>query len=554
MVVKWIATIVVWGAYAVAFAPLHELTAGGGAQAALVLVPVALTGWVGGFGAGLTAALVATVLTAYLFGTVGSTGFSWREVVMQTVAVFFVGGLTGYAHDLKRRLQVRERESNVRARRDGLTGALNRRALVEEVEDVVSDPGRRAGLFYVDLDGFKAINDTFGHGVGDDVLKIVVDRFRTVLRRSDLVARVGGDEFVLVLPDLPDAARAAHLADQLVTSLQAPYELDGAQVRVTASIGVAMSPDDGRNLDVLMRSADTALYRVKHEGRNGFRLAEAHQDDLPGDAETLRVELRQALDRGELDLQFQPQVSLSSGRTGVFEALLRWRHPRRGLLPPSAFLPVAEAMRMSVPIGTWVLEVACRQAVAWRSGGDTRLRIAVNVSGTQFFDPDFVDTVRRALRASGLPPHALELEVTEATLIRDVDRAIGILRDLRRLGVALALDDFGTGVSSLTYLRRMPIDALKLDRSCVAALGEGAEGNVTMAVMRHVVDLAHTLGLRVVAEGVETGAELAAVRAVRCDCAQGDLFAAPRDAAEVARLLPSTEPYDLQRMATAGEP
>lgn len=416
------------------------------------------------------------------------------------------------------------------AQHDALTGLPNRFLLEDRLQQAVAYAHRHeSGLavLLLDLDGFKYINDTLGHQAGDQVLVEVSRRIRLVIRQADTLARIGGDEFCIVATDLRRPSDALRIAQTCLDSLRKPILIAERDYSVSASIGISHYPEHGDQPQVLQQHADTAMYHAKFNGKNGFQVFTTEINAQLRERVELMGDLRQALDRKELRLEYQPQV-LADGELVCFEALLRWNHPSRGLISPATFIPIAEETGLVVPIGKWVLEQACHQLAVWRAAGYENLRMAVNVSTLQFERQDWVQTISDALQASGLPPSALELELTETVVMKNCKHAAERLGQLRELGISTAIDDFGTGYSSLTYLQNLPIDTLKIDQSFVRnldPLSDGESGNG--AIVRAIVTLAQQLGLRVVAEGVETAEELDLLRRLGCDLMQGYFFARP---------------------------
>jgi len=423
-----------------------------------------------------------------------------------------------------------------RATHDPLTGLPNRSLFERNLEQALAEAqrhGRALAVLFIDLDRFKQINDSLGHLAGDQVLVQAAQRLHGCLRRSDLLARMGGDEFTAVITDLSDTRDAARVAEKLLAAFQEPFLWEGQELFVTASIGVSLFPRDGRDAAALQRNADVAMYRAKSRGRNAFEffvpeLAAAAQHRLQ-----IENSLRKALDKGEFRFFYHPQVD-GSGRLAAFEALLVWDHPTLGLTPPSQFIPIAEDCGMIVPIGAWAIQEACRQCALWQSQGLPRAAVAVNISAVQFARQDFVETVAQALSASGLDPTLLELELTENVVLRRLDESARQMERLRALGVSIAIDDFGTGYSSLSYLRRLPVDILKMDQSFLQ--GGGARPSA-MPLVEAIIALAHGLGLKVVAEGVETRDHFEALKAAGCDRFQGYLWGEPLTAEAATRLL-----------------
>jgi diguanylate cyclase (GGDEF)-like protein/PAS domain S-box-containing protein len=419
---------------------------------------------------------------------------------------------------------------------DALTGLPNRVLFEQRLEHALAGAGRHNWLLavlFIDLDRFKQVNDTLGHSAGDWVLKQVSRRLESCLRKSDSLARMGGDEFTLILTELNDPQDAQRVARKLLDAFQSPFQAEARELFLTGSIGISLYPRDGRDAATLQRKADTAMYRAKSRGKNSF---EFYTPELGIAAlERLEIEnaLRRAMDNGEMQLYYQPQAAMS-GKLAGFEALLVWMHPRLGVIPPAQFIPVAEESGMIFPIGAWALTEACRQNAAWQRSGSSRLKVAVNVSPMQFARADFVETVAQALAHSGLEPALLELELTENVVVRDLEESARQMDRLRALGVGISIDDFGTGYSSLSYLRHLPIDTLKIDQSFLKELGSESS---TVPLVQAIVTLAHGLGLTVVAEGVENHRQLEALRSVGCDMFQGYLLGEPLPAEAAGRLL-----------------
>ncbi len=419
------------------------------------------------------------------------------------------------------------------AQRDALTGLANRAALRDRLVERLANARRSnqaMAVLYVDLDRFKLVNDSLGHAVGDALLRKVAARFESALREGDVVARLGGDEFAVIQSDAPQPAAAKALATRLIDLISRAYALDGHVLNVGASVGIAIFPDDGHEPDVLLKNADLALYRAKAEGRGVCRFYEPGMDERMQARRSMEIDLRRSLALKELQLVYQPQVNIATNRIVGFEALVRWNHPRRGLVSPADFIPLAEEIGVIVPIGEWVLRTACKQAAAWESPAS----IAVNLSPVQFRGGKLVETVVSALAHSGLAPSRLELEITEGALLDNNDAVLQVLHGLRAMGVRISMDDFGTGYSSLSYLQRFPFDKIKIDKSFVRSI----DANVhRRAIVRAVTGLASSLGIATTAEGVETADELACIRAEGCNEVQGYLTGRPVPAEDVAEML-----------------
>lgn len=413
---------------------------------------------------------------------------------------------------------------------DGLTGLPNRRLFTDRLTQAVGRARRHGGrvaVVFVDLDRFKPVNDTLGHAAGDTVLRVLGDRLKTALRQEDTLARLGGDEFTVILEDITGRDDAVRVAERLLATVATPLDLDGQEVAVGASIGISLYPEDGADAATLVKNADVAMYRAKQDGKGVFCFFAGEMQDRVAARMRMETALRHALERREFRLVFQPQVEVASGRLVGAEALLRWHNPDLGEVGPDVFVPILEETGLIFSVGEWVLTEACRHWHAWNACGTPHFRVAVNVSGRQLHQGHLPDVVGRVLNSTGVTPACLELELTESVVMENAPATVRTLRALERQGISLAVDDFGTGYSSLSYLRAFPIRALKIDRSFVCDITTH-EGDRTIAAA--VISLAHSLGLHVVAEGVETQAHLEALAALRCDLAQGYLFGRPLEA------------------------
>jgi diguanylate cyclase (GGDEF)-like protein len=428
------------------------------------------------------------------------------------------------------------------AHHDELTGLPNRALLNDRLAQALGQAartGRPLALLFLDLDGFKYINDSLGHEVGDRLLRTVAARLQAIVRQGDTVARLGGDEFVVMLVDLEHDGDAAVVAHEIVRALSRPLRADDRTLHVTASLGVATFPADGDSAELLLKHADAAMYRAKAQGRNGVQCYTRDMGVQAHQRVELQSALRLAVEQGQFELHYQPQCAPESGRIVAVEALIRWPHPILGLVSPDRFIPLAEETGLIAPIGRWVLHTACRQLQAWHAAGHTRLVMAVNLSARQFIAQDIPQLVRDALEEHGLPPRALELELTETALMHNADAVRSTLQALKDLGVVLALDDFGTGYSSLNHLRRFPIDAIKIDKSFTA---EMASSDDTTAIVRAIVAMARSLGVQTVAEGVENEAQMRFLAALHCDRVQGFFLGRPQAARDLTpRLGPPDE-------------
>ena len=389
-------------------------------------------------------------------------------------------------------------------------------------------------MLFLDLDRFKHVNDSLGHLIADRVLQSVASRLHARVRATDTVARQGGDEFVILLSEVTHAQDAAVSAEKILQSVRTLHRIDHHDLHLTASIGIATYPDDGTDAEALLRNADLAMYHAKECGRNNYQFFTEDMNRAALERQSLDVDLRLALENREFELYYQPKVTLATGAITAVEALIRWHHPRRGLVSPAEFIPVAEACGVIVPIGQWVIREACRQTRAWRDAGLPRVRIAINVSARELREKQFVATVRAILKETGLEPDYLELELTESFLMQDATIIGTVLQALKELGVTLALDDFGTGYSSLTHLQRFPIDTLKIDRSFVRDVAtDVGDANIVNAMIR----MGASLDMRVVAEGVETRDQLAFLQEHGCPEAQGYHLGRPVVAGQLAILL-----------------
>ena len=440
----------------------------------------------------------------------------------------FVGALLTsglVSRRIRSRMARAERELAYLAYTDPVTDLPNRRASNERLDALLARTGAeggKAGVLLIDLDNFKVVNDTAGNDAGDQLLRQVADLLRAQVRDSDLVARIGGDEFIVIAGPLASADELEHLARRIIGALQRPLQLDGIEFLATASIGAAVFPDDAASAPELVSNADAALYEAKDAGRN--RLGRFRREMIMAAQRRAQLErdLRRALAERTLEVCYQPQFDCASRRLLGAEALVRWRHPLHGPIGPDEFIPIAEDSGLITELGAWVLERACTDILALDGGADAQLAVAVNVSARQFRDEGFVDLVRDTLARTALPPARLELELTESVLMDDVERAVDVMHAIRRLGVRMSIDDFGTGYSSLAYLQAFPIDQLKLDRSFVLPL---PAGGATLAGA--VIALAHSFQLTVVAEGVESPEQLAWLKEAGCDVAQGYLLGRP---------------------------
>jgi diguanylate cyclase (GGDEF)-like protein/PAS domain S-box-containing protein len=430
-----------------------------------------------------------------------------------------------------------EEELRALVYRDPLTGLPNRRLFEDRLAIALAQAHRyrhRLAVIFLDVDRFKQVNDTLGHAAGDALLKAVSERLTQSVREGDTVARLAGDEFTLLLPGIHYAEDVSTISRKLVETLRRPFPVESHVVRVTASGGISLYPEDGEDAEALLKCADTAMYRAKERGRDNFQLFSPAMAEKALERRSLEDSLRRALERQEMTLHYQPCLDLATGRVVGMEALLRWHRPELGLLEPKDFIALADFTGVMLAVGAWVLETACLQAREWQRRGSRGLRVMVNVSAHELQQPELVVHVEKALAASGLEPDALHLEVPEGYAMQDLDRAVETLRALRSVGVHLAIDGFGAGFSSLAHLRRLPVDALKIDLSFVrGATTDPDDASIVTAV----IAVAHSLGLRVVALGVETEAQVALLRSLGCDEVQGYLWSPPVAPDKCERLL-----------------
>ena len=459
-----------------------------------------------------------------------------------------VVGIIESSRDITDRLAaesaLREKQTRLdyMAYHDTLTDLPNRLLLHDRLQHamaVARRGGGRVALLFLDLDRFKNVNDTLGHDVGDSLLQEVARRLLVTVRQEDTVARLGGDEFVLVLEGVEEPEDVAVVAGKIEKALARPINAQGHELYITPSIGISVFPDDAEDIDTLMKNADTAMYQAKGEGRNTYCFYTRDMNERAYEQLLLENHLRQALKMEQLVVHYQPQFRLPDGGLVGVEALLRWQHPEHGMVSPAQFIPIAEESGLIVPIGEWVLRTACAQLAAWHDGGHRELRVAVNLSARQFRQPDLAGMVQRVLGETGLQPGALELEITESTVMEDMDNAVATMDTLHRLGVGIAIDDFGTGYSSLSHLKRFPLNTLKIDKGFVRDIPDDAND---CAIATSIIALGHNMDLAVLAEGIETTAQQAFMVEHGCDQVQGFLFGRPGPAASVTALLDDATP------------
>jgi diguanylate cyclase (GGDEF)-like protein/PAS domain S-box-containing protein len=464
---------------------------------------------------------------------------SWRWVEAVGKNLFddpAVGGIVVNYRDITARKAL-EDELRHQAFHDSLTGLANRALFVDRLDHAISlarRSRRRLAVLFVDLDDFKTINDSLGHVEGDAILVAVAERLRGALRSSDTIARMGGDEFAVLVEDPPATSAPTEVAGRLLAVLQAPFVHGGKELFVHASVGVATLTSPHHTADELLRNADVSMYMAKSKGKNRIEVFEPSMHAAALARLALKGDLERALERDEFFVLYQPVMNLSTMELVGVEALLRWRHPQRGVVGPMDFIPVAEETGLIIQLGRWVLEQACRQSRAWDLAPGRTLTMSVNVSGREVGEPGFVDGVAQVLASTGLDPARLILEFTEGVLMRDTDATMATMRALKGLGIRLAIDDFGTGYSSLSYVRQFPIDVLKIDRSFVASMADGPDES---ALMQSILNLSETLHLETVAEGIEHPGQLAELQTLGADLGQGFLFAEPLAPSEISALL-----------------
>jgi diguanylate cyclase (GGDEF)-like protein/PAS domain S-box-containing protein len=475
----------------------------------------------------------------------------WHHSALRDDAGHLVSILS-LAQDVSSRIQAEERLQYM-ATHDGLTGLPNSVLLNDRLDAAIVRARRahsRAGVMFLDLDHFKDVNDTLGHRVGDLLLKELARRIRAALRQSDVLARVSGDEFVVVMEDFPDENAPELVARKVLDEVRKPFQIEGHEIHVSGSLGLALYPEDGADVETLLKNADAAMYHAKELGRNGFRLFSEELAERRAHRLHVETALRRALRGNELTLHYQPIVETDSGAVRRVEALLRWHDPERGLVLPQGFIPLAEESGLGHAVGHWVLETACRQARAWRDAGIADLVVCVNLSAGQLRDTGMIADLKRTLHETGCEPAWLQLEITETSMVRDVEGASVVLAKLRALGVRIAIDDFGTGFSSLSHLRHLPVDVLKVDKAFVADIdpqpaprgtrsreARSREGAGGAAIVSAVIGLARGLGLDVVAEGVERKSQLHFLEREGCTACQGYLLCPPLPAAEFEQWL-----------------
>jgi diguanylate cyclase (GGDEF)-like protein len=533
--------------------------------AAFMIFPLAVIGWMLGIRGSLLFGALTLPLNLFLLQVVND--FYAGNLIANVTASFaftLIGMLVGYVKELLNRLNrqaedlhkerenlqeeikkriTAEQHSSYEALHDPLTGLPNRRLFIDRLEHAIEwkkrHPDHRFAVLYLDFDRFKIINDSLGHSTGDQLLVRMAHRLRASVRTLDTVARLGGDEFAILLEAYNNDEEVFTIVTRLQASVTAPLELSGNSIVMTASIGIVMNLDRSEQMDDIMRDADIAMYRAKESGKNRFEVFHAGMRDEADVTLKLEGGLRSALDNDELRLHYQPILSLKTRRIVGFEALLRWQHPQRGLLYPTDFLKTAEETGLMLPIGQWVLHQACTQMQQWQTRFRTEppLTMSVNLSARQFAQPNLPGQIEQVLKATGLPAASLMLELTETTVLDDVEAAVTRIKQLQSLGVGVDIDDFGAGYSSLGYLNQLPVNHLKIDRSFISALGVSKSG---LPIIRAIIALAASLDMQVIAEGIETVGQMDKLIALECEYGQGYLFNTPIDGEAAQALLHET--------------
>lgn len=425
---------------------------------------------------------------------------------------------------------------------DSLTGLPNRNLLNDRLAVALANSSRNnqnVAILFLDLDHFKTINDSLGHEAGDQLLQQVSQRIKGILRKQDTVGRMGGDEFIVLIPGLTETGHTAKVAQKILASLAPAFKIGDNELYIGCSIGISIFPDDGMEIKTLLKNSDLAMYRAKEKGRNTFQFYTPAMNFKAMERLAVEKNLRKALDRDEFELHYQPKINLKSGRIAGMEALLRWDSPELGMVMPNQFIPVAEETRLIIQLGHWVLVTACQQAKFWREAGLPEIPISVNLSVIQFTHPNLVSEISKVLEQTGIPPHQLELEITESVLMQDTTLAVSILKKLSGLGIKISLDDFGTGFSSLNYLKNLPLDYLKIDRTFVKDINLRTNAAITKAI----VTLAQSLDMKTIAEGVETEEQREHLKELNCDEAQGYLFSRPIPKDEIEELMRSGKTF-----------
>jgi diguanylate cyclase (GGDEF)-like protein len=456
----------------------------------------------------------ASFINLYLFSLAQNTPFLSSDTLLNTLGMITIVLLLGrYAEALHRISHY-----------DWLTGLPNRERFKNKLSDAIEKGkarNKQTAVLFLDLDQFKYVNDTMGHSAGDKLLQTVAGRISAIIPSSAFLARMGGDEFALMLPDITRTEDIETVAQRLIEALQEPLTIEGRDIYITSSIGISLFPQDGGTTDVLMKNADSAMYWAKEQGRNNYQFYTAPSDGMAVERLTMESMLRKALEKEELEVYYQPRVCAKNEHVVAVEALVRWNHPEKGYISPMQFIPLAEDTGLIVPLGEYVLRTACSQMKQWHDAGLPKLRVSVNLSPRQFRQKDLVLVIQQILNETRLAPEHLELEITEGAAMQNTSLSVLVLRILKDLGVKVSIDDFGTGYSSLSYLKKLPIDAVKIDRSFIHGVDSDADD---AAIASAIIALSHILGLKVTAEGVETKAQLDYLQSLNCDEVQGFLY------------------------------
>jgi diguanylate cyclase (GGDEF)-like protein len=537
-------TLTAWTGYAIAVLALHPRL--GDEAALLVFVPVILTAYWGGMGWGVAAGALSYLVNSLLLPPLWGEWWGIAVVLehrgtLEVAAALLAGPGVGYLGYLKAQLS-NHQEISYYAEHDALTGLLNRATFERKLELALAEAeeqGDMLALLFVDLDRFKFVNDTYGHKVGDELLVRIARHLKANVRQGDLVGRIGGDEFTVALRNLRSLQVASVVAQKLVRVLSTPQQVSGKTLHVSASIGIGVYPEDGRDIKTLTKSADSAMYQVKARGKNGCTFSTGELRVQESRKLELERHLRAALHGNEFELHYQPQVDLATERVVGFEALMRWHSPELGVVSPSEFIALAEETGLIVPIGHWLLREVCYQLHSWQRSGLPSVKVSLNASALQFVHPDFLPQLKQALSDYCVDPHRLEIEITESLLLRDLPGTIKALQRFEALGIAIALDDFGTGYSSFAYLSQLPIRYLKIDRSFVRRIvtPQAKRAGDAAMIIEAICALAHKLGKEVIAEGVETLVQRDYLKRIGCEYAQGYLYSRPLPAREIERIM-----------------
>jgi diguanylate cyclase (GGDEF)-like protein len=544
-------TVIAWLLYLFGFSALQPYL--GHNVVLLALVPVFLTAWFWGRWGGLIAAVTAVGVTLslwyYQLGESPAQVLANPGARLLELALFLVTGImTGLASSFRKQLKAQRRVSH-QAQYDALTGLLNRKSFEESLAMMMETAKARDTLLavlFIDLDKFKQVNDVYGHDMGDELLKAVARQLRATVRDGDAVARLGGDEFMIVLNGLREPQSATVVADKIVRALSTPFRIRGKELHISASVGISVYPDDGRDVETLVKSADTTMYAVKGSGKNHYKIKTADTRVEENHRQDLERKLSQAIEKNEFELFFQPQVELRTHQVLGFEVLLRWRSPELGLVTPKDFWGVAEQAGLLPTLSHWVLRESCHQLAAWQQAGYRPFKLIVNIAAQHFIQKDFISHIEKAVRENGLKTRWLELEFAERTLNLDAKEAEVMMQRLEQLGIGVVLDDFGTSLSSIVNLQRYPISALKIDGRFARKLGElTGEGQSDALLIEAICTLGQKLGKQVIAEGIETRPQHDAVVALGCYAAQGYYYAKPMSAKDVEAMFKKWQQSEL---------